>query len=117
MPAGGVSSGLTPCSRSLRCLLPLSTSPPQLSKKASFGAAVLAALAASSCCLGPLVLGALGLGGAASFAAFAAYRPVLLAVTAGSLLFGFYLAYRKPKAGPQACGCEQPARRRGPRAL
>lgn len=89
-----------------------------MSKRASLGAAVVAAAAASSCCLGPLVLGALGLGGAASFAWLAAYRPVLLALTAGLLGVGFYLAYRPPRASADACGCDRPAAsRRGPRAL
>lgn len=88
-----------------------------MSKRASLGAALVAAATASSCCLGPLVLGALGLGGAASFAWLAAYRPALLALTAGLLGVGFYLAYRTPKASADACGCDRPASRRGPRAL
>ncbi|HEU4408839.1 MAG TPA: mercuric transporter MerT family protein [Polyangiaceae bacterium] len=69
-------------------------------KRASLGAALVATAAASSCCLGPLLLGALGLGGAASCAWLAAYRPALLALTAALLGLGFYFAYRGPKASP-----------------
>ena len=82
------------------------------------GAALLAALAASSCCLGPVILAALGLGGAGVFAGVAAYRPLLLGVTAVFLGVGFYLSYRKPKVVQgDACGCERPKAGRLPRIL
>lgn len=82
------------------------------------GAALLAALAASSCCLGPVILAALGLGGAGVFAGVAAYRPLMLGVTAVFLGVGFYLSYRKPKVVPgDACGCERPKAGRLPRIL
>lgn len=88
------------------------------SKGLSIGAALLAALAASSCCLGPVLLAALGLGGAGLFAGIAAYRPCMLAVTAAFLGLGFYLSYRKPKAVEgDACGCDVPKSRRMPRIL
>ncbi|WP_394843294.1 cation transporter [Pendulispora brunnea] len=73
-------------------------------KKLSFGAALLAALAASSCCLVPLVLTALGLGGAAATAVLGAFRPYLFGAAGVLLAAGFYFAYRKPKA----CGCARP---------
>ena len=86
------------------------------SKGLSLGAALLAALAASSCCLGPVLLAALGLGGAGLFAGIAAYRPYMLAVTAAFLGVGFYLSYRKPKVVEgDACGCDVPKSRRMPR--
>ena len=79
----------------------------------SLGAALLAALAASSCCLGPVLLAALGLGGASLFAGFAAYRPYMLAVTAAFLGVGFYLSYRTPKVVEgDPCGCDVPKSRR-----
>lgn len=62
---------------------------------------ILAALLASVCCLGPLLLAAVGVG-AAAFAWFAALRPWLLTVSAVLLAWGFYLAYRKPAAGAAA---------------
>jgi mercuric ion transport protein len=68
-----------------------------------------AALAASSCCLGPLLLGALGIGGAGAAGVLGSYRPYLLAGTAVLLLAGFYFTYRKPReVGDPACGCERP---------
>ncbi len=80
-------------------------------KKFTLGGAVLAALAASSCCLGPLLLAALGVGGASAFATIGAYRPYILAGTTALLAAGFYLTYRKPKAtSADACGCEKPNR-------
>ena len=71
--------------------------------------AFVTGLAASACCLGPLVLAIVGIGGAASALALAPYRPYLLVLTAGFLGFAFYLAYRQPAS---ACGpgnaCELP---------
>src|SRR5260221_14472583 len=79
-------------------------------KKFTLGGAILAAVAASACCIGPLVLAALGIGGAGAFAALGAYRPYILAGTAVLLAGGFYLTYRKPRAAVEgdACGCEKP---------
>jgi mercuric ion transport protein len=79
-------------------------------KKATLAGAVLAAIAASSCCIGPLILAALGIGGAGAFATLGAYRPYILAVTAVLLAGGFYLTYRKPKVVEEgdACGCDSP---------
>jgi copper chaperone CopZ len=81
-------------------------------KKISLGGAVLAALAASSCCIGPLILAALGVGGAGAFAVLGAYRPCILGVTSVLLAAGFYLTYREPRAVAaaegDACGCESP---------
>ena len=77
--------------------------------KLSIGGAVLAALAASSCCLGPLLLAALGVGGAGAFATLAAYRPYVLGVTVVLLGLGFYLTYRTPEAVmDETCGCDPP---------
>ena len=85
-------------------------------KKLSIGGALLAALAASSCCLGPLLLAALGVGGAGATAAFAAYRPYLLGGTALLLVAGFYFTYRNPRAvAGDACGCERPRATRAAR--
>ena len=64
----------------------------------------LAAFVASLCCLGPLLLGSVGLG-AALVATFAPLRPYFLFLSAVLLALGFYSVYRKPKAA-QVCAGE-----------
>jgi mercuric ion transport protein len=63
----------------------------------------LAALLASLCCLGPLLLGGAGLV-AVLVATFAPLRPYFLAVSGVLLAGGFYLVYRKPKAAEGCAG-------------
>ncbi|MGB8929958.1 MAG: mercuric transporter MerT family protein [Anaeromyxobacteraceae bacterium] len=83
---------------------------------ASIGGAVAAAFAASLCCLGPLVMAALGIGGAGLLARFEfeAYRPYLATLAVILLGAGIYLAYRRPRleagtaAGTAACECVSP---------
>ncbi len=60
---------------------------------------VLGAIAASSCCILPLVLFTLGIGGAwiGDLTAFAPYQPMFVAVTLGFLAIGYYLVYRRPR--------------------
>jgi mercuric ion transport protein len=70
--------------------------------KVSMFGSVLAAIAASGCCIGPLVAVALGAGGFAASAVFEKWRPVFLGVTFTLLGLAWYLSYRKPKAA-----CEQ----------
>ncbi len=69
------------------------------SKRGLIGA-ILAAVAASICCVGPLVLLALGVGGAwvGSLTALEPFRPYLMAITFIFLGYAFYRIYRKPKA-------------------
>ncbi len=69
-------------------------------KTFAFGS-VVAAFLASLCCLGPLLLGSIGLG-AAMAATFAPLRPYFLALSAVLLAAGFYLVYHKPRTAP-AC--------------
>ncbi|MBI4463009.1 MAG: heavy-metal-associated domain-containing protein [Acidobacteria bacterium] len=64
------------------------------------GSAVTA-FVASLCCLGPLLLGGIGLGVAFS-ATFESLRPYFLGATALLLALGFYFAYRKPQTA-EAC--------------
>ena len=59
---------------------------------------VFAGLAASLCCIGPLLSLSLGLGSFAASAWFAHYRPVLLAITFLLLGLAWWLTYRRPKA-------------------
>lgn len=108
----------------------------ELGQSASLAGSVAAALAASACCVGPLVFALLGIGGAGALVALEPYRPLLVGVTLGLLGVGFYLTYRRPRiasgvrARPGAvglalgadlgddCGCEMPTtHRRGRRLL
>jgi len=100
-------------------------------RNASLGGAVAAALAASACCIGPLVLALLGIGGAGFLVALEPYRPIFTVVTVGLLGTGWYLTYRKPARAPAVpsalgavaaegddCGCEMPkANKAGKRML
>jgi mercuric ion transport protein len=71
--------------------------------------ALLAALAASACCLGPLLVVGLGLGSVGFALALEPYRPWFLAGAALLLALGFYLTYRsKPVPCPSGDGCESP---------
>jgi mercuric ion transport protein len=81
--------------------------------------AVVSAVAASICCLGPLALALLGLGGGALLLKFEPYRPYLLATTGLFLGFAFYLSYRRPTSEECAPGssCAQPSNRTGQRAV
>jgi len=81
-----------------------------LDSKRSLTLGVFAAIGASVCCVGPLVLLALGVGGAwvGNLVAFEPYRPAFIALT---LLF-FGLAFRrlylvKPVCAPNT-SCAKP---------
>ncbi len=80
--------------------------------------ALVAGVAASACCLGPLVLAILGIGGAASALALEPYRPYLLVLTAAFLGFAFHRTYRRPA---RACGpgeaCAMPKANRAGKIL
>jgi len=60
---------------------------------------IFGALAASSCCIVPVVLFTLGISGAwiANLTALAPYQPIFFAATAGFLGVGYYLVYRHPR--------------------
>jgi len=77
-----------------------------LTRSASMAGAVASALAASACCVGPLLFAMLGLGGAGFLVAMEPYRPVFTAVTVLLLGLGFNVTYRRPKADD--CACELP---------
>ncbi len=57
------------------------------------------ALAASSCCIAPLVLFSLGAGGAwiGNLTALAPYQPIFVVLTLGFLGTGFWMVYRRPQ--------------------
>jgi mercuric ion transport protein len=72
---------------------------------------LLGALAASSCCIVPLGLFTLGIGGAwiGNLAPLEPYQPYFLAVTAAFLGTGYFLVYRQPKiACEDGMACARP---------
>ena len=84
--------------------------------KALVGASIFAALAASLCCILPIVFVLIGVGIAGASSFFEAWRPGLLVVTFSLLGAGFYFAYRKPR---ETCApgspCEMPSVKRNGR--
>lgn len=76
--------------------------PAQRSSRGSLLAAggLLGALAASSCCVLPLVLFSLGISGAwlGNLTALAPYQWIFVTITFAFLAAGFYLVYRRPTA-------------------
>src|SRR3989442_1343608 len=70
----------------------------------SAAGAVVAALLASACCIGPAVLAIAGLGGAASAFILASYRSYFLGLSFVLLGLGFYFAYRQPRTACHADG-------------
>ena len=78
--------------------------------KSLFGAGLLAALAASLCCITPLLAVVGGLGGAASsFTWLEPYRLYLIALTVAVLGFAWYRQLRPAPAAADCCAV--PARR------
>src|SRR5215813_3121880 len=76
---------------------------------------LLGALAASSCCIMPLVFFALGISGAwiGNLTALAPYQPVFIGVTLAFLAAGYYAVYRRPVTTcPERDTCARPAQRR-----
>jgi len=74
--------------------------------KGTLLAGIVTGIAASICCIGPLLLLTLGVSGSwiGSLSAFEPYRPVFIAVT---LLF-LGLAFRKLYLVPQSCQVDKP---------
>ncbi len=71
---------------------------------------ILGALAASSCCILPLLLFSLGISGAwiGNLTALAPYKPYFAAATVGLLGYGYYLVYLKPKQVCADGSCARP---------
>ncbi len=80
---------------------------------------LIAGVLASACCIGPLLLGAAGIGSLGIAAALAPFRPWLLGLTAALLAAGFYLAYRQQPATSCASGeaCGPPESRKNQRVV
>jgi len=62
------------------------------------GGGMAAALAASLCCIGPVLFALLGLGAFGASSVFLSLRPYLLPVAVLALAFGFYRAYFRREA-------------------
>lgn len=103
---------------------PTAPNPPKGSQRWSITAnagAIVTAFLASVCCVGPLVLALLGIGGGALLVRFEPYRPYFTAVTLGLLGLGFWLQYRKPKPAADddgvACDCPMPRANKAGRVM
>ena len=74
----------------------------------------VAALLASSCCLGPLVLVMLGFSGAwiGSLSALEPYRPLFLVLSVLTLLLAAFRIFRKPQECDGDENCSTPKSRR-----
>jgi mercuric ion transport protein len=72
---------------------------------------ILGAIAASSCCIAPLVLFSLGVSGAwiGNLTALAPYQPYFIAATLACLGYGYWLVYRRNKiACAEGAACARP---------
>lgn len=76
------------------------------------GGALGAAVAASICCIGPLVLAIAGLGGGALLLRFTPFRPYFLIATAFLLAGAFFLSYRRKETCEPGDPCANPKARR-----
>ncbi|MCG6875277.1 MAG: mercuric ion transporter MerT [Betaproteobacteria bacterium] len=79
----------------------------------------LAAILASTCCLGPLVLISLGFSGAwiANLTALEPYRPIFIGVALIALLMAWRRIWRPPAACAPGEVCASPQVRRGYKTL
>ncbi len=82
------------------------------SRKARMIAAggILGALAASTCCIVPLILFSLGVSGAwiGNLTALEPYKPIFIVITLGFLGYGYWMVYRKPKDCAEGETCARP---------
>lgn len=90
-----------------------------LDSKGSLIAGVLAAVGASVCCVGPLLLVSLGIGGAwvGNLTAFERYRPCLMVVTFVFLAIAFYKLYLAPQVCEPGAACADPLTRKRQRII
>lgn len=74
------------------------------------GAGIIGALAASSCCIVPLILFSLGISGAwvGNLTALEPLKPIFILATLGFLGYGYWLVYRSQKACDDGDACARP---------
>ena len=79
-------------------------------QKLAAAGGVLGALAASSCCLLPLALFSIGIGGdwIGNLTALTPYQPIFVAITLGLVGYGFWLAFRQRPACADGEVCARP---------
>jgi mercuric ion transport protein len=90
-----------------------------MNAKAPLVAGVLAGIGASVCCVGPLLLLGLGVGGAwiGNLTAFEPYRPVFITLTLLFLGFAFRKLYLVPQVCASGTTCAEPLTIRRQRLL
>lgn len=81
-----------------------------MKEKIFAGGSILTAILASSCCIGPLVLAAIGVSGASFFAPIAKYRPIFIGITFALIGVSYYFTYGRKRA---CCPGESTKRRWG----
>lgn len=71
---------------------------------------ILGALAASTCCIIPLILFSLGVSGAwiGNLTSLEPYKPIFIAITLGFLGYGYWMVYRKTKPCAEGETCAVP---------
>ncbi|MHA1127351.1 MAG: mercuric transporter MerT family protein, partial [Alphaproteobacteria bacterium] len=71
---------------------------------------ILGAIAASTCCIVPLILFSLGVSGAwiGNLTALEPYKPIFITITLGFLAYGYWMVYRKPKVCADGEACARP---------
>lgn len=62
------------------------------------GGSILTAILASSCCIGPLILTAIGMSGLGFIGPIARYRPVFIGITFALIGVSYYFTYGRKKA-------------------
>lgn len=74
------------------------------------GGGIISALAASSCCIVPLILFSLGISGAwvGNLTAMEPFKPIFIVAALGLLGYGYWLVYRSPKACEDGDACARP---------
>ncbi|GAB2960530.1 hypothetical protein GCM10027048_30360 [Hymenobacter coalescens] len=86
--------------------------PASTPNKSLAGTSLLAALAASLCCITPLLAVVGGLGGvASSFSWLEPLRPYLVALTVCVLCFAWYQQYKPASVEVDGCGCSEPMKK------
>ena len=92
---------------------------PRTTTAVSILAGAAAAIGASACCAGPLLLVVLGVGGAwaSRLVALEAFQPHFLAAALAFFGFAFYRLYRKAESCAPDQECVLPAVRRRQRAI
>lgn len=87
---------------------------PPAAENASIAAGAFAALGASTCCVLPLALVTLGLGGAwvAQLREMERFFPVFVALALAAFAYAFYRLYLRPAPCASDSACAAPATRR-----